>query len=82
LRVYRTRDAAASWQALTAGLPQQGAFETVLRDALCTDTCASAGLYFGTRNGALWASRDEGDSWSLIAGGLPPITCVRAAVVG
>ena len=37
LRVYRTRDAGASWEALTAGLPQEGAYETVLRDALAVD---------------------------------------------
>ncbi len=39
LRVYRTRDAGASWHPLTDGLPQEGAYETVLRDALCTDAC-------------------------------------------
>jgi hypothetical protein len=81
LRVYRTRDAGASWHALTGGLPQENAFETVLRDAMSTDTCPTAGIYFGTRNGDLWGSRDEGEAWSLLAGGLPSITCVRAAVV-
>jgi hypothetical protein len=81
LRVYRTRDAGASWQPLTTGLPQEGAFETVLRDAFCADSCPSAGLYFGTRSGDLYGSRDEGESWTLLAGGLPPVVCVRAAVV-
>ena len=82
LRVYRTRDAGGSWEALTRGLPQQGALETVLRDAMTADTLNPAGVYFGTRSGQLWSSRDGGASWSLAAGGLPPIVCVKAAVVG
>ena len=51
LRVYRTRDGARSWEPLTRGLPQKDAFETVLRDALCTDRLPRAGVYFGTRVG-------------------------------
>jgi hypothetical protein len=81
LRVYRTRDAGRSWKPLTKGLPQKGAWETVLRDALTTDTAEPAGIYFGTRSGKLFASRDEGGSWKCLADGLPPVTCVRAAVV-
>ena len=37
LRVYRTRDAGARWEAMSSGLPQEGAYETVLRDALAVD---------------------------------------------
>ncbi len=81
LRVYRTRDAGARWEALETGLPQDGAYETVLRDALAVDTLAPAGVYFGTRNGKLFASADEGDTWSAIVEGLPPIVSVKAAVV-
>ncbi|HSE64007.1 MAG TPA: hypothetical protein VLG15_10415, partial [Thermoanaerobaculia bacterium] len=40
-----------------------------------------AGVYFGTRNGRLYGSRDEGDTWSVIEESLPPITCVRAVTV-
>ena len=81
LRVYRTKDAGASWRALTKGLPQRDAYETILRDALATDSCDDAGVYFGTRNGNVYASRDEGKSWSLIADKLPPVVCVKTAVV-
>jgi photosystem II stability/assembly factor-like uncharacterized protein len=81
LRVYRTRDAGASWKPLTRGLPQKNAWETVLRDGFSTDTGRPAGLYFGTRSGRLYASRDDGSSWTCLADGLPPVTCVRAAVV-
>lgn len=82
LRVYRTRNGGRSWQALTRGLPQQGAFETVLRDTLATAATRPAGVYFGTRSGSVWGSRNNGDSWQLIHGGLPPVTCVKAVVVG
>ena len=82
LRVYRTRNGGRSWQPLTRGLPQKGAFETVLRDALATDTLDPAGVYFGTRSGKLYGSRDGGTSWRLLADGLPGVTCVRAVVVG
>jgi photosystem II stability/assembly factor-like uncharacterized protein len=81
LRVYRTRNAGRSWQPLTRGLPQTDAFETVLRDALTTDTLSSAGVYFGTRSGRLYASTDEGTSWRVVADSLPPVVCVKAAVV-
>jgi hypothetical protein len=81
LRVYRTRDAGASWQPLTKGLPQKDAYETVLRDSLTTDQADAAGVYFGTRSGKVFASADEGDSWSLVHQGLPPVVCVKAAVV-
>ncbi len=82
LRVYRTRNAGDSWEALTRGLPQQDALELVLRDAMATDPLNPAGVYFGTRSGQLWGSNDGGASWSLIRSGLPPIVCVRAVVVG
>ena len=81
LRVYRTRDGGASWHPLTDGLPQEQAFECVLRDAMAVDTHRSAGVYVGTRGGRLFASGDAGDSWREIADALPPICCVKSAVV-
>ncbi len=82
LRVYRTRNAGASWEALTRGLPQKGAYETVLRDALTADSLHPAGIYFGTRNGALYGSADEGKNWKKILDGLPAIVCVKSVLVG
>lgn len=81
LRVYRTRDAGASWKPLTRGLPQQNAYETVLRDGMAADSLDPAGIYFGTRSGKLFGSANDGNSWPLILEGLPPIVCVKAAVV-
>lgn len=81
LRVYRTRDAGASWKAMEDGLPQKDAYETVLRDAMAVDTVTPAGVYFGTRSGKLFASANEGESWTELADGLPPVTAVKTAVL-
>ena len=81
LRVYRTRNGGKSWEALTRGLPQKDALETVLRDAMAADPLEPAGIYFGTRSGKLYGSHDEGKSWQLIQQGLPAIVCVKTAVV-
>ncbi len=82
LRVYRTRNAGASWEPLTRGLPQSGAYENVLRDALAADSFDPAGIYFGTRSGKLYGSRDDGASWTEIAAALPPIVCVKTGTGG
>ena len=81
LRVYRTQDAGASWEPLTRGLPQQGAYETVLRDGMVTDALDPVGIYFGTRSGKLYASRDAGKTWKELLNGLPQIVCVASAIV-
>jgi hypothetical protein len=78
-RVYRTRDAGESWEALGDGLPQHDAHLTVLRDGFTGDGGEPAGLWFGTRSGELYASFDEGDHWHELARHLPPVLCVRAA---
>ena len=82
LRVYRTRNAGASWEPLQRGLPQKGAYETVLRDAMTTDSLDPHGLYFGTRSGQLYGSSDEGKTWKKILEGLPSVVCVKSAVIG
>jgi serine/threonine protein kinase/photosystem II stability/assembly factor-like uncharacterized protein len=81
LRVYRTRNAGASWEPLARGLPQNGAYETVLRDGMAADSLEPLGVYFGTRSGQVYGSNDEGKTWKRILGGLPPVVCVKAAVV-
>ena len=81
LRVYRTRNAGASWEPLSRGLPQKQAYETVLRDAMTTDSYDPAGFYFGTRSGQLFGSQDEGKTWIKIHDSLPSIACVRSAVI-
>lgn len=80
--VYRSDDGGDSWTALTDGLPAGEVWSAVMRDAMCTDDADPAGVYFGTRNGEVYASADEGDHWDLVAAHLPDVLCVRAAVVG
>jgi hypothetical protein len=80
-RVYRSADAGGSWEALTDGLPEGPFYPAVLRDAMTADDADPAGIYFGTRSGEVFASRDEGDSWSQVAAHLPDVLCVRAAQV-
>ena len=79
--VYRTEDAGKSWTGLSDGLPS-GFYATVLRDAMCADDADPAGIYFGTRNGEVYASADEGESWRQIVAHLPDVMCIRAGVVG
>jgi photosystem II stability/assembly factor-like uncharacterized protein len=81
MRVYRTRNDGKSWEALTNGLPQENALETVLRDGMSADKLKPTGLYFGTRNGKLFGSSDAGESWRAIEESLPPVVCVKTALV-
>ncbi|WP_018351794.1 WD40/YVTN/BNR-like repeat-containing protein [Longispora albida] len=78
-QVFRSEDAGATWQPLHEGLPSDDHYGTVLRDAMCCDDAPVAGVYFGTRNGEVYGSRDEGGHWQLIASHLPDVVCVRAA---
>lgn len=78
LRVYRTRDAGASWEPLTQGLPQEHAYVSILREGMCNDAASPVGIYFGTSSGHLFGSRDAGETWSLLAGYLPRILSVTS----
>ncbi len=77
--VYVTRDGGARWERLDSGFPQSQAWWTVKRQAMSADAASPVGLYFGTTSGELWASRDEGQNWALIARNLPEIYAVEAA---
>jgi hypothetical protein len=81
LTVYCSTNGGNTWKKQTKGLPTKDAFHTILREAMSTDTCDSAGVYFGTESGQLFHTRDEGKQWQLLAGNLPPIMSVEAAVI-
>jgi photosystem II stability/assembly factor-like uncharacterized protein len=81
LRVYRTEDAGASWEPLSQGLPEDPYYGAVLRDSMAADSLDPVGVYFGTRLGEVYASRDDGDTWSMIAEHLPDVLSVRVAEV-
>jgi hypothetical protein len=48
---------------------------------MARDRLDPAGVTFGTSNGELWTSADEGDSWTLIAAHLPDIWSVESFVL-
>ncbi len=81
LQVQHSTDAGRTWTTQTTGLPEPS-YTAVLRDAAATDGAQQPGLYFGTRNGDVFASFDEGSSFTRVAEQLPDVLCVRAAVLG
>jgi photosystem II stability/assembly factor-like uncharacterized protein len=76
LRVYRSRDGGATWASASDGLPDKHVYVTVLRECMATDDRNPCGVYFGTSGGHVFASRDAGDSWALIANYLPRVLSV------
>jgi hypothetical protein len=79
--VWRSEDGGDSWRRLTRGLPKKDSFFTVQRDAMDIDELKSPALYFGTTTGPLWIGRDGGEEWNCLFDSLPPIHCVKVAVV-
>lgn len=82
MAVYRTTDGGSRWDRLSRGLPQEGAYFTILREGLCTDQEDPAGVYVGTKTGQLYVSRDEGASWDTLSELLPPVLSLEATTVG
>jgi len=79
--VWRSEDGGTSWKRLARGFPKKESFFTVQRDAMDVDDLRSPALYFGTTTGQLWIGRDAGEEWSCLFDSLPPIHCVKVAVV-
>ena len=65
-----------SFQQLSAGLPPAPAYDLIYRHGLDVDASGD-GLAMGSTTGALWSSRNGGDTWSVLSVHLPPIYCVR-----
>ncbi len=79
--VWRSENGGASWKKLTQGLPKKDSYFTVLRDAMDIDELSSPALYFGTTTGQLWMGREGGEKWECLFDALPPIHCLKVAVV-
>ncbi len=75
-RMYRSRDGGDSWEPLTDGLPQQGAYMGVLRSALDCDQLDPCGVYVGTTAGTVYVSNNGGDSWTQLPCTLPRVLSV------
>jgi len=80
IAVYKTADKGASWTRHDQGLPQGAPLES-LREGMHNDRFDDVGVYFGTANGDVYASLDEGRSWDRIAQYLPYVTSVHAATI-
>ncbi|HLX35873.1 MAG TPA: hypothetical protein VKR30_11615 [Candidatus Limnocylindrales bacterium] len=80
--VWRSHDGGDTWIRSGEGLPQHDAYINVLREAMAVDRLDPVGVYFGTSNGQVFASADEGRTWSLAAENLPAVWSVEAAIVG
>jgi photosystem II stability/assembly factor-like uncharacterized protein len=79
--VWRSENGGDSWQRLAKGFPKKDSYFTVLRDGLDVDELKSPALYLGTTTGQLWMGRDGGEEWESLFDALPPIHCVKVAVV-
>jgi photosystem II stability/assembly factor-like uncharacterized protein len=79
--VYVTRNGGKTWQRQDNGFPAEQAWWTVKRQAMSADARDPVGLYFGTTQGEIWASRDEGAAWRCIVRNLPEIYAVEAAQI-
>jgi hypothetical protein len=79
--VWRSEDGGGSWSRMARGLPKKEGYFTVQRDAMDIDDLKTPALYFGTTTGQLWMGRDGGEDWSCLFDSLPPIHCVKVAVV-
>jgi hypothetical protein len=78
LVVSRTRDGGRTFEVLREGLPQRDAYHLVYRHGLDCDAAGET-LAMGSTTGALWLSRDAGDSWTALSRDLPPVYAVRFA---
>ena len=79
--VWRSENGGGSWKRLAKGLPKKQSYFTVQRDGMDIDETKTPALYFGTTTGQLWMGREGGEEWECLFDALPPIHCVKVAVV-
>ena len=63
--IYRTRDGGATWETISAGLPDNSPVDTVREDPV------RRGLLFAGTETAVWMSLDSGDHWQSLQYNLP-----------
>lgn len=73
LAVYKTTNAGKHWKALSTGLPQEAAFDIVLRHAFDK---SGRNMAFGTNNGNLYVSDDLGEKWMNLSQSLSAVRLV------
>jgi ligand-binding sensor domain-containing protein len=76
LTVCKTNDGGATWESIRRGLPDSVSFDLALRHSFAkTGTI----LAFGTNNGNLYLSNDNGESWSALSQNLATVNCLTFA---
>jgi len=78
-RVWKSTDGGQSWSDHAKGLPEDAFYAAVMRDAMTADDGSPTGVYFGARDGSVYASNDAAETWQQVAAHLPDVMCVRAA---
>ncbi|MCB9880099.1 MAG: exo-alpha-sialidase, partial [Planctomycetes bacterium] len=74
--VLRTEDGGRSFDVLSRGLPQQHAYDLVLRHAF--DLAADGEtLAMGSTSGRVWIGDGGGERWKELDANLPPVYAVR-----
>lgn len=68
-----------TWKKQNKGFPQAHGWFSLKRQAMNVDTHDPVGVYLGTTGGEIWASRNEGESWTRLAMSLPEIYSVEVA---
>jgi photosystem II stability/assembly factor-like uncharacterized protein len=77
LQIGKTIDGGKNWISTSIGLPQENAFDLVLRHAFVKHQHLMA---FGTTNGNLYYSLNDGDSWSIASQNLAPVNSIAIAL--
>lgn len=70
----RTSDGGQTWQTFRTGLPQDNAYDIVLRHSL---DASNDHVCFGSTSGNLYLSEDRGETWQCLGNNFPPIYSVR-----
>ncbi len=77
LEVCKTTDGGKNWFSISNGLPAENAFDLVLRHGFMKHDNI---LAFGTTNGNLYASFNEGNTWSILSQNLAPVNSLAISV--
>ncbi|HXW83358.1 MAG TPA: hypothetical protein VEJ86_03065 [Candidatus Binataceae bacterium] len=73
-RIGLSRDRGKSWQILRGGLPSPEEWRSAIEAMTLEEHGGSFSAFVGTTSGEVFASDDSGESWSLIASGIGPIS--------
>jgi photosystem II stability/assembly factor-like uncharacterized protein len=73
-RITRSRDGGRTWEILRHGLPSPERWQSAIEAMCLEDWRESFSVIAATTSGEVYATDDGGDSWSLIARDLAPIS--------